>query len=80
MKILTTIGSIFSSINTALDAFDKYADAFDKYAASLAARAELQRATKEYALNCAKSIPVVTPSLSDEQRKLLQEFRQEFFK
>ena len=36
MKILTTIGSIFSSINTALDAFEKYAN-------DLQARAELQR-------------------------------------
>ena len=36
MKILTTIGSIFSSINAALDAFDKYAN-------DLAARVELQR-------------------------------------
>lgn len=73
MKILTTIGSIFSSINTALDAFEKFT-------MNLVAQAELQRATKEYALNCAKNVPVVTPSLSDEQRKLLQEFRQEFFK
>ena len=67
MKILTTIGSIFSSINTVLDAVDKYAT-------NLATRVELQRATKEYALHCAKSVPVVTPSLSDEQLKLLQEF------
>ena len=67
MKILATIGSIFSSINTALDAFEKFT-------VSLVAQAELQRATKEYALNCAKNVPVVTPSLSDEQRKLLQEF------
>ena len=36
MKILTTIGSIFSSINTALDAFEKYV-------MNLAAHAELQR-------------------------------------
>ena len=73
MKILTTIGSIFSSINTALDAVDKFAN-------DLVASVELQRATKEYALNCAKSIPVVTPSLTDEEHKLLQEFFKEFFK
>ena len=36
MKILTTIGSIFSSINTALDAFEKFT-------VSLVAQAELQR-------------------------------------
>ena len=73
MKILTTIGSIFLSI-------EKTTEELAKYAINLKAQAELQRAAKEYALNCAKSIPVVTPSLSDEQRKLLQEFRQEFFK